>query len=121
MKRYLFLLHRWLGILLCIFMALWFVSGVVMMYVGYPKLTQQERLAGLPALSSADCCISVSAARKALTLDSPIQGVRLTSVGGSRHRGPVSARVNPFPRRGVIGADPAISGFLATSKRNLDA
>lgn len=82
MKRYLFLLHRWLGILLCIFMALWFVSGVVMMYVGYPKLTQQERLAGLPALSSADCCISVSAARKALTLDSPIQGVRLTSVGG---------------------------------------
>jgi len=34
MKRYLYLWHRWLGIVLCLFMAMWFISGVVMMYVG---------------------------------------------------------------------------------------
>ena len=39
--------------LLCAFFAMWFVSGVVMMYVGYPKLTQAERLAHLPPLRSA--------------------------------------------------------------------
>ena len=47
-KRYLYLWHRWLGIALCLFMALWFVSGVVMLYVGYPKLTPAEHLAHLP-------------------------------------------------------------------------
>ena len=49
-KRWLFLTHRWLGIALCLLFAMWFASGVVMMYVGYPKLTAQERLAHLPAL-----------------------------------------------------------------------
>lgn len=34
MKRHLYLWHRWLGIALCLFMALWFVSGIVMLYVG---------------------------------------------------------------------------------------
>ena len=37
-KRALYLTHRWLGVVLCLFMAMWFLSGVVMMYVGYPKL-----------------------------------------------------------------------------------
>lgn len=58
-RRWLYLAHRWLGIVLCLFMALWFVSGVVMMYVGYPKLTPSERWAHLPDLElPADCCIS---------------------------------------------------------------
>ena len=50
LKRQLYLWHRWLGIGLCLLMALWFVSGVVMLYVGYPKLTSSERLGHLPAL-----------------------------------------------------------------------
>lgn len=58
-KRSLFIAHRWLGILLCLLMGMWFLSGVVMMYVGYPKLTPHERLAHLPALVlTKDCCIS---------------------------------------------------------------
>lgn len=51
-KRWLYLIHRWAGIVLCLFFAMWFISGVVMMYVGYPKLTPQERLTHLPALDS---------------------------------------------------------------------
>lgn len=46
-KRWLYWGHRWLGILACLFFLLWFVSGIVMMYVPYPSLTGQERLAGL--------------------------------------------------------------------------
>lgn len=58
-KRYFYLWHRWLGIVLCLFMALWFISGVVMMYVGYPKLTAHERLQHLPELDVANCCASL--------------------------------------------------------------
>jgi len=44
-KRWLYWCHRWLGILACLFFLLWFVSGIVMMYVPYPALTAAERLA----------------------------------------------------------------------------
>jgi len=49
-KRWTYLVHRWLGIGGCVLMALWFASGMVMLFIGYPKLTPGERLAGLPAL-----------------------------------------------------------------------
>lgn len=81
MKRTLFLTHRWLGILLCLFMALWFFSGVVMMYVGYPKLTQQEHLQHLPGLTGNGCCITAQAALAALPPGNPPQGLRLTTTG----------------------------------------
>lgn len=80
MKRYLFLTHRWLGIALCLFMAMWFFSGVVMMYVGYPKLTTSERLERLPGLDSASCCINLGAAVLATGVGENPKGVRLTSV-----------------------------------------
>ncbi|WP_223482032.1 PepSY domain-containing protein [Stenotrophomonas sp. OVS01A] len=52
-KRWTYLTHRWLGIGGCLLMLLWFVSGMVMLFVGYPKLTPAERLAALPALVDA--------------------------------------------------------------------
>jgi hypothetical protein len=52
LKRWWYVTHRWLGIALCLLFAMWFVSGVVMMYVGYPKLTVHERLAHLPPLQA---------------------------------------------------------------------
>lgn len=52
-RRWTYLTHRWLGIGGCLLMLLWFVSGMVMLFVGYPKLTPAERLAALPALVDA--------------------------------------------------------------------
>lgn len=46
-KRWLYLTHRWLGIATCLLMAMWFLSGMVMMYVPFPSLTDAERLDGL--------------------------------------------------------------------------
>lgn len=37
--------HRWLGIGTCLLFAMWFVSGLVMMYVAFPSLTKAERIA----------------------------------------------------------------------------
>ena len=49
-RRWLFIVHRWVGIVTCLFFATWFVSGLVMIYVPFPSLAQAERLAGLPAI-----------------------------------------------------------------------
>ena len=83
MKRYLYLLHRWMGITLCLFMAMWFFSGVVMMYVGYPRLTLSERLASLPEIDASACCVDLDAALAATGDAKAPQSIRLTSVAGA--------------------------------------
>ncbi|MYN38528.1 PepSY domain-containing protein [Duganella sp. FT109W] len=51
-KRQLHLWHRWLGIVLGLLVLLWFGSGIVMMYVPYPSLTEQERMAWLAPIDA---------------------------------------------------------------------
>lgn len=51
-KRQLHLWHRWLGIVLGLLVLLWFGSGIVMMYVPYPSLTEQERMALLATIDA---------------------------------------------------------------------
>ena len=84
MKRILFLFHRWLAVVMCLFFAMWFGSGIVMMTVEYPQLTEQERLAGLPVLQTDKILVS---AEKALLLgqslgqlDGPVVELKLTSI-----------------------------------------
>ena len=83
-KRWLFLVHRWLGVLLCAFFAMWFISGVVMMYVGYPKLTPAERLKRLPTLRTAPVVLEPGQALVAAGLQGPLQDLRLAVASGGR-------------------------------------
>jgi uncharacterized iron-regulated membrane protein len=50
-RRWLYIIHRWIGILTCLLFAMWFVSGVVMMYVAFPHLTHRERWAASPPIA----------------------------------------------------------------------
>lgn len=50
MKRTLFILHRWLGIALGLFMLIWFFSGLVMIYAGASRVDSLTRLAHSQAL-----------------------------------------------------------------------
>jgi len=43
-------LHRWLGIAFGVVFVVWFISGVAMMYVGMPHLSDKERLGHVPSL-----------------------------------------------------------------------
>jgi uncharacterized iron-regulated membrane protein len=79
-KRYLYLWHRWLGIMLCLFMAVWLVSGVVMLFVGYPKLTPAEHLSRLPTLPDQGCC--VEPATVLAQREKALETLRLSTVGG---------------------------------------
>ncbi|MVT66370.1 PepSY domain-containing protein [Bradyrhizobium pachyrhizi] len=49
-RRWLYIVHRWIGIATCLLFAMWFISGIVMMYVAFPRLTDSERLAALPVI-----------------------------------------------------------------------
>jgi uncharacterized iron-regulated membrane protein len=46
LKRWLYLTHRWIGIATCLLFAMWFVSGLVMLYVPFPELKPGEWLGG---------------------------------------------------------------------------
>lgn len=59
MLRSLLFLHRYLAVAVGLLMALWCLSGFVMMYQPFPELTSQERLAGLAPLRFERCCSPV--------------------------------------------------------------
>ncbi|MET0137792.1 MAG: hypothetical protein ABW192_05355, partial [Sphingobium sp.] len=44
-KRWLYLTHRWIGIGSCLLFCIWFLSGLVMIYVPYPSLSARDRAA----------------------------------------------------------------------------
>ena len=82
LKRSLIFVHRWLGVALSVIFLLWFTSGIVMMYWGFPEITAEDRLQRLPVLNPDQIRISAAAARAALGDDAPGGQTRLTSFDG---------------------------------------
>jgi hypothetical protein len=74
-NRYLFLLHRYLGIGLGLLISIWCLSGIVMMYVEYPELTDEDQVAALATLDLADCCELPT--ELDATASSPIEAMRI--------------------------------------------
>lgn len=107
-KRMVFLVHRWTGVLMCVLMVLWFVSGMVMLFVGYPKLTPWERLGGLPALPSSSCCVGVEAALAQSRAPAEVKSIVLSSIGGHPHYVLLDADGGRFAVDAVSGARVAI-------------
>ncbi len=56
MVRLLFLAHRYLGIAVGLMMAMWCVSGIIMMYMPYPEMDRNAQLSGLADLDFSQCC-----------------------------------------------------------------
>ena len=80
-KRSLIFIHRWLGVILCLFFLVWFLSGIVMMYWGFPSVTAADRLARSPALDSSSLRVApIDAASKAAR-ETPGQ-IRLNTFDG---------------------------------------
>ncbi|WP_260928366.1 hypothetical protein [Novosphingobium sp. 9] len=42
-RRWVMLIHRWIGIAACLLFAMWFASGLVMLYVPYPAFRRRRR------------------------------------------------------------------------------
>jgi hypothetical protein len=54
--RTMVVIHRYLGIAVGLLMLMWFVSGAVMMYVGFPRFPEQARVSALSPIAWQACC-----------------------------------------------------------------
>jgi hypothetical protein len=64
-RRWLLLFHRWAGIVAGLFFALWIGSGLVMLYVPFPALTEAERLSRLAPIAWDQVTVAPEAALRA--------------------------------------------------------
>ncbi|MCC2963311.1 PepSY domain-containing protein [Massilia sp. IC2-278] len=62
MKKALIFVHKWLGVGLALLFLMWFASGIVMVYVPFPALALEERLAGTAPLRLDGCCLGAQEA-----------------------------------------------------------
>jgi len=77
--RALIIIHRYLGIAVGLLMVMWFGSGVVMMYVGYPRASEAERIRTLTPIAWQACC---HLARVPFRDDQQFTGVQVENVLG---------------------------------------
>jgi len=109
MMRALVLLHRWLGVALCLLFAMWFASGIVMHFVPFPDLTEAQRFAGLPPLDLTRVAQGPAAAVRASGISGATR-VRLVQ----RSDGPVYL-VSRRPAVKAIRADDLADGAVRSA------
>lgn len=76
-RKALIYLHRWSGIVLTAVFVLWFVSGIVFVYVGMPTLPAEERLKRLAPLNLETLRVTPAEAAGRLDLPSAPTRVRI--------------------------------------------
>ena len=72
--------HRWLGIAGCVLFIAWFLSGIVMMYVRMPALSEGEKLARSAPLDLTTMRVAADAAAAAAATDP--DGIRIGMLDG---------------------------------------
>lgn len=82
LKRFTISVHRWLGVGLCLIFLLWFPSGIVMMYWGFPSVTAVDRVMRSALLDPATITLSPAEAYARLDLQDPPREVRLNTFDG---------------------------------------
>jgi hypothetical protein len=82
MKKFAIFIHRWMGVAFCLLFMWWFISGIFMMYWGYPTVTELDRLSRAPALDPDGVKLSPAEAYATMETDDPPTSVRLTSFDG---------------------------------------
>lgn len=74
--------HRWLGIGTCLLFAMWFASGLVMMYVAFPSLTKAERIALSQRIDWSRITITPEQVLRGLSLGEYPRELRLVMMNG---------------------------------------
>jgi PepSY-associated TM region len=82
LKKYLIYTHRYLGLAFCLIFALWFISGVIMMYKRMPRLSAEERLMRLSALDFSRAALTPEQAYQRLGWSGAPGKVRLGMFNG---------------------------------------
>jgi len=78
-NRWLTWFHRWAGVVLCLLFAMWFASGAVLHFVGFPALSAHERHQGSVDLDFGQVAVSPA---EALAKVPDAQDLRLVERAG---------------------------------------
>lgn len=78
--RWLIPVHRYLGLGMSLILLLWFASGIVMMFEGYPRTSDADRMAWLNPLDTGQLRVSPARAVDELAMAEP-EGLRINQPG----------------------------------------
>ena len=92
---------------------LWFLSGVVMMYVGHPKLTWQERLEHLPPLEASQHLLSPADAFQQADIQGTVTDLRLANARAGQPVYIAQVRPDSKPAPGAPRPDPRLVALNA--------
>jgi hypothetical protein len=81
-RKYAILFHRWLGVAFCLLFAVWFLSGIVMMYWSFPGVSPRDRIEHAPALDASRVILSPAEAFAKLEAAEAPARVRLVTLDG---------------------------------------
>jgi hypothetical protein len=82
-RKLLILIHRYLGIALCLVFFVWFVTGITMIYAkGMPGLTASERLDRLPPLDFSLIHLRPAEAAERASISGPASRLLLLTIAG---------------------------------------
>ncbi len=71
--------HRWTGVALCLLFVLWFASGAILLFVPFPSLSGEDRLASAERIDLAAVAVRPA---QALAVAGGGEALRLVAVGG---------------------------------------
>jgi PepSY-associated transmembrane protein len=80
--RSIIFVHGWLGVVLCLFFALWFPSGIGMMYWSFPSISRSDLLERSPALAPSTVRLAPAEAYAVLGEGQPPGQARLNTFDG---------------------------------------
>ena len=80
--RKLVVVHRWLGVFLCLFMAAWFASGIILIYVPFPALAAAERIERRIDIPVSELRVSPAEVIDAVGRSAPLDGFRVIARNG---------------------------------------
>lgn len=109
-KRWMYFIHRWTGIILCILFAVWFVSGVVMMYVPFPSFRAEERVSVAQSIDWSQVRFGPHEALERLDAPDAPEEMRLEMTGGE-----------PIYRIGLKDGRRALSAASGEEIRGIDS
>ncbi|MGA2602502.1 MAG: PepSY domain-containing protein [Bryobacteraceae bacterium] len=74
--------HRWMGVAFCVLFPMWFLSGFVMMYRGFPYVDPEDRLRRAVELDAARILVTPERALAAAGVSASPSQIRLNSLDG---------------------------------------
>ncbi len=120
-RKWMILIHRYLGIALGLFFVTWFVSGIGMIYAGgMPRLTPALRLERMPPLDLARVHLTATDAVAKAGLQRPRRVVLLTVMDRPAYRVSAGRPVTVFADNGDLLGEVNQAGIMAIASGFMD-